>query len=152
MNIDSTLKNIRKSQKLTLRDVASETGLSLSFISDIERGRVMPSIETCQKLCACYGLSMSELFAKAENSTHTGTISLLPSEAIYGIFGWLTSREQKTTFSGFDDAGPAALAADDFIKANNLAEPRKDFWQRFVYPKNAPNTGCASHNGRRQIG
>ncbi len=50
------LKRLRKMHKMTLKDVANHTGLSISFVSDIERGVTNPSIDTIDKLAACYGV------------------------------------------------------------------------------------------------
>ncbi|KKM17964.1 hypothetical protein LCGC14_1670450 [marine sediment metagenome] len=47
----------------TLRAAAVRTGLSVSFLSDIERDRTLPSLRTCQKLVDIYGKNMSMLFA-----------------------------------------------------------------------------------------
>jgi transcriptional regulator with XRE-family HTH domain len=40
---------------MLLKDVAAASGLSLSYISDIERGRTLPSLGTIEKLAAVYG-------------------------------------------------------------------------------------------------
>jgi len=52
--LPDTLKWLRKMRRLTLREVAESTGLSISFLSDIERGRTQPSITTLQKLTQVY--------------------------------------------------------------------------------------------------
>lgn len=62
MQIGERLRNFRKSQQMTLAQVSKKTGLSLSFISDIERGRTMPSVETCQRFCNCYATTISLMF------------------------------------------------------------------------------------------
>lgn len=49
-----TLKWLRKMRELRLRDVAAATGLSISFLSDVERGRTPPSLATLQKLGQVY--------------------------------------------------------------------------------------------------
>jgi transcriptional regulator with XRE-family HTH domain len=46
------LKEIRKSNKKTLREVANQANLSFSFISSIESGRYRPSKETVIALTA----------------------------------------------------------------------------------------------------
>ena len=47
----------------TPRLAARHADISVSFLSDIERGRVTPSLFTCQKLVDFYGKNMSMLFA-----------------------------------------------------------------------------------------
>lgn len=62
MSIGERLKLYRKTQKLKLREVSEQTGLSISFISDIEHGRVLPSLQTCQRFCYMYHVPLSTMF------------------------------------------------------------------------------------------
>jgi len=62
MKINERLKFLRKYHGLKLREVSQKTGLSISFISDLERGRINPSLETCQKLSTVYKITLSEMF------------------------------------------------------------------------------------------
>ena len=55
------LRQVRKKRRLTLADVSKSTGISVSFLSDIERGRTKPSLESLDKLADLYGMTMSEL-------------------------------------------------------------------------------------------
>jgi transcriptional regulator with XRE-family HTH domain len=49
-------RNARTSRGLLLADVAAGTGLSVSYISDIERGRTAPSLHTLGTLERFYGI------------------------------------------------------------------------------------------------
>ena len=49
------LRTMRKSRGWTLRELAQRTGLSVSFLSDIERQRTDPSLQTLEKLGIAYG-------------------------------------------------------------------------------------------------
>ena len=49
------LRAIRLHNKMTLAEVATRSGLSISFLSDIERDKTRPSLATLQKLATCYG-------------------------------------------------------------------------------------------------
>ena len=62
MNIAQTIKDHRKANGWTLREVAARTGLSISYISDIERGRTNPSLRTCIKLARVFGIEIWRLF------------------------------------------------------------------------------------------
>lgn len=62
MKINDRLKLLRKEHALKLREVSERSGLSVSYISDLERGRQNPSIETCRKLAAVYGITLQNLF------------------------------------------------------------------------------------------
>lgn len=64
MTIGEKLKNIRKNiAKCTLLDVAQATGLSVSFLSDIERGRTNPSLDTLTKLSDYYNVPVADLMS-----------------------------------------------------------------------------------------
>ena len=49
MKLGDHLRSIRKERKLTLKDVSQHAGLSVPYLSDIERGVVNPSVETRSK-------------------------------------------------------------------------------------------------------
>jgi transcriptional regulator with XRE-family HTH domain len=61
MEIGDKLRNIRKENKLTLKEVSLMTGISISFISDIENKRRNPSVETLKILADAFGIPASEL-------------------------------------------------------------------------------------------
>jgi transcriptional regulator with XRE-family HTH domain len=58
------LKKLRLNGKLTLKDVARVTGLSVSLISRIENEDISPSIETLSKLAKFFGVKVSCLFSE----------------------------------------------------------------------------------------
>ncbi len=66
MQIGERLKFYRKRSGKTLRELHGLTGLSISFLSDVERGKAMPSLVTCQKLAGVYGITLSLLFSGVE--------------------------------------------------------------------------------------
>lgn len=57
--IQQLLRELRKFHNKTLADVASFSGLSVSYLSDLERGRQTPfdsALATVNKIFGCYGL------------------------------------------------------------------------------------------------
>ncbi len=56
------LKSLRKEKKLHLKDVGSGVGLSASYLSQIETGKVEPTISTLRKLAQFYGVSIVYFF------------------------------------------------------------------------------------------
>ncbi len=64
--LGARLRQLRKANGWTLADVAARTGLSVSFLSDIERGRTSPSLDTLEKLAGVYGLPMSQVLRVEE--------------------------------------------------------------------------------------
>ena len=61
--LGAKLRVLRKKHNYTLADVGNRTGLSVSFLSDIERGRARPSLDTLEKLAACYDTTVNDLLA-----------------------------------------------------------------------------------------
>lgn len=68
MEIGDRLRSIRKENKLTLKDVSLKTGISISFISDIENKRRKPSVDTLKILANALNIPASELLD--ENSVN----------------------------------------------------------------------------------
>ena len=56
----------RRSADLTLRQVAEKSGLTASYLSQVETGKTMPSIASVKRICAAYGLSLVELLGDDE--------------------------------------------------------------------------------------
>ena len=62
------LQRLRHRQRLSLREAAHRSGLSISFISAVERGVSGASVATLQRLIAAYGTTLASLFASRGGS------------------------------------------------------------------------------------
>lgn len=62
--LGTRLRQYRKRNRLTLAQVATRTGLSLSYISDIEHGRSGGSLRALGQLCAAYGTTLGEVWSE----------------------------------------------------------------------------------------
>jgi len=60
--IGRTIREARKSQELTLKQLARRTGLSVSLLSQIERAESSASISSLYKIASALRLRMAELF------------------------------------------------------------------------------------------
>ena len=56
----------RKRLNKTLSQVSADTKISLSFLSDIEQGRTLPSIKTLLQLVDYYEMDFPSLFLREE--------------------------------------------------------------------------------------
>jgi transcriptional regulator with XRE-family HTH domain len=65
-NIGVKIKKLRKARKLTLQDVARETGFSPALISQIENNNVSPPIATLSKLARFFDVKMGLFFEEEE--------------------------------------------------------------------------------------
>ncbi len=81
--MDMRLKDIRKDRGLTIDQVASMTGLSRGFISQIENGRREPGSETLRQIAAAFEVPVSDLFASPP-----------PTKGLAALLDQLTPEEQ----------------------------------------------------------
>lgn len=63
------LRRVREERGLSLREASKRSGLSVSFISALERGISGASVATLQRLTAAYGMTMLELFGGPDDGT-----------------------------------------------------------------------------------
>jgi transcriptional regulator with XRE-family HTH domain len=66
MKLGDKLKIVRTKRNLTLFQVRDGTGLSIGLISDIERNRAKPSIDSLDKLARCYEIALSDLLSDVD--------------------------------------------------------------------------------------
>lgn len=62
LNIGPTLKELRKSSNLTLKELALKSGFDGSYLSKIESGDRSPTIESLEKICRALGISLNTFF------------------------------------------------------------------------------------------
>jgi transcriptional regulator with XRE-family HTH domain len=63
--IGSRIRELRTAKQMKLQDLAARTGLSLSMLSLVERGKTSPSIGTLIVICSALGVHMGDLLAPA---------------------------------------------------------------------------------------
>lgn len=56
-----TLKEMRKRKLLTITQLALYTGLSVGYLSNVERGQTSPTVDNLRKICGELDVSMSEV-------------------------------------------------------------------------------------------
>jgi len=62
----SVVRVTREDRGWSQEQLAGRADLNRSYLGEIERGTVMPSIETAAKIAAALGLSLSSLIARFE--------------------------------------------------------------------------------------
>ena len=67
MELGKRLRFIRKEHQKTLKDLSQDAGLSLSYLSDMERGVVNPSVGTLKKVAKVYKMKLTELLVGVED-------------------------------------------------------------------------------------
>lgn len=66
MKLGERLRLIRKENQLTLKELSQLAGLSVPYLSDMERGVVNPSIDTLQKVAKAYNTTVKKLLINVE--------------------------------------------------------------------------------------
>src|SRR6266851_192899 len=66
MMIGNRLKELRESKQLSQGDVEKRTGLLRCYISRVENGHTVPSVETLEKMARALELPMYRLFHDGE--------------------------------------------------------------------------------------
>lgn len=64
----SMIRRIRKSQNLTLSDLAEKANVSLSFLSQVERGIINPSINSLRRTALALGTPLSHFFDESAST------------------------------------------------------------------------------------
>lgn len=78
-----TIKDIRKTKGLTLRQAAQRGGLSYSFLSLVEQGkRSLPKVETLKKIAKGLNVPDSQIFELAGIAVNGSNDNAVPSNAI----------------------------------------------------------------------
>ena len=77
------LRSLRLKARKTLKEVSETTGLSISFISTLERGGTGASVASLRQLAQGYGMTMRELFGAELNQEH-----LLVRQADRPVMRW----------------------------------------------------------------
>lgn len=62
--LGSVLRRARHDQKRTLSDVAEQAGISVPYLSEIERGRKEPSSELLAAVCGALDLDLLDLVSR----------------------------------------------------------------------------------------
>lgn len=70
-NIGVKIKNMRFNKDMTLKDLSKKTDLSVSFLSQIERGSSSLAITSLKKIADAFNVKMSFFFEEVENHSYT---------------------------------------------------------------------------------
>lgn len=62
INIGERLRELREARNISMRTLATKSGLSANALSTIERGRASPSVSTLYKLADALGVSITSFF------------------------------------------------------------------------------------------
>jgi transcriptional regulator with XRE-family HTH domain len=67
--VGHAIRSFREAQKLSLRDLSRQCGLSITAISKIERGEASPTVASLHKISTALGVHITDFFTKQPNQT-----------------------------------------------------------------------------------
>jgi hypothetical protein len=101
--VGEALRRRRLAQGRTLRGVAEAAGVSLTYLSEVERGRKEASSEVLEAVCAALQLGLAELFFEVAE-----TLAL--AEAMVGVPGGMRGAEPHAVVGFVPQPRPRAAA------------------------------------------
>jgi len=72
--LGALLRAIRNTRNFTIKDVAAKAGISSSLLSQIERNRISPSLDTLLQVLEVYGVSPDRFFKDYETQSQVEII------------------------------------------------------------------------------
>lgn len=76
INIGVTIRGFRLQKGMSQGDVEKRTGLLRCYLSRVENGHTVPSIETLQKIAGALDLQLSQMFDEKQPQTELPGLSL----------------------------------------------------------------------------
>lgn len=77
LSVGTLIRNARKQQGLALRDVSEHTGLSISFLSQMERDVLAPSVSALKRIADRLGIPAGRLMFDAIERVGTPAVAVL---------------------------------------------------------------------------
>jgi transcriptional regulator with XRE-family HTH domain len=92
MLIGQRLRELREAKKLSQGDIEHRTGLLRCYISRVENGHTVPSIETLEKYARALEVPMYRLFYEGEEAPEKQTFRSPRTTSRYGREGHRAAR------------------------------------------------------------
>ena len=80
MNIGGTIRDFRLSKGMSQGDIEKRTGLLRCYLSRVENGHTVPSLETLQKIAGALDLQLSQFFAEDQVPKAVSALNLSEEE------------------------------------------------------------------------
>ena len=80
MNIGTTIRGFRLQKGMSQGDIEKRTGLLRCYLSRVENGHTVPSLDTLQKIAMALDLPLSQFFAEETISPNLGGVTLSEDE------------------------------------------------------------------------
>jgi transcriptional regulator with XRE-family HTH domain len=80
MNIGATIRNYRLQKGMSQGDIEKRTGLLRCYLSRVENGHTVPSLETLQKIAGALDIQLAQFFSDEAVSRDMSTLRLSEEE------------------------------------------------------------------------
>ena len=80
MNIGTTIRTYRLQKGMSQGDIEKRTGLLRCYLSRVENGHTVPSLETLQKIAGALDLQLAEFFSDEKITKDMSTLRLSEEE------------------------------------------------------------------------
>jgi transcriptional regulator with XRE-family HTH domain len=80
MNIGGTIRDFRLQKGMSQGDIEKRTGLLRCYLSRVENGHTVPSLETLQKIAGALDLQLSQFFADDQVAKEVSSLNLKEEE------------------------------------------------------------------------
>jgi transcriptional regulator with XRE-family HTH domain len=118
------LRAARKSRRLRLADVAAKSGLTVSYLSKLERNRTGASIAALLRVCDALDISIGELFGDGIDGevVRAGEYPSIPFGGFQLHDYLLTPRHERRIQAIYSELGPLGGGGDDLYSLSADAE------------------------------
>ncbi len=82
MNIGDTIRNYRLQKGMSQGDIEKRTGLLRCYLSRVENGHTIPSLDTLAKIASAMDLPLSQFFADAGHSNGSKGLPQLSDDEV----------------------------------------------------------------------
>jgi transcriptional regulator with XRE-family HTH domain len=108
--VGEALRRRRQGQGRTLREVAAAAGVSLTYLSEVERGRKEASSEVLEAVCAALDMGLAELFFEvAETLAEVEVLGGMRGAEPPAVVGFLPPRPRAAAVPASDPAPMAPV-------------------------------------------
>src|SRR3569833_1727830 len=81
-NIGATIRSYRQQKGMSQGDIEKRTGLLRCYLSRVENGHTIPSLDTLAKIASAMELPLSQFFSEPGNSNGSKTLPQLSDDEV----------------------------------------------------------------------
>jgi len=112
--VGARVRSLRRERGLTIEQLASATGLTKGFISQLERDRTAPSLSSIARICDALGVRLSHIFEHDPEPALVRSGDRPPADERSPTQNYLLSSREEPRFQAIEsEIAPGARAGDE---------------------------------------